>query len=213
MPKFKYDPDRARELLDGLGMIDRDGDGIREDTNGNKVEFILYTNSENTVRKGLGTVAMDNLEAVGIKCNLSPIEFNTIISHIRSDRKYEAILLGLTGGVPPDPALSRNVWLSSGVTHQWHPEQEKPYREWEAEIDRLMEVVVRETDYEKRREAFNGVQHIVGEQQPMIYLARENLVVAVNKNFKNINPSVLRPHVMWNIYEISYQPDGQLASR
>jgi peptide/nickel transport system substrate-binding protein len=213
MPRFKYDPDKARAMFDELGMIDRDGDGIREDSDGNKVEFLLYTNSENTVRKGLGTVAMDNLEAVGVSCLLSPLEFNTIISHIRSDRKYEAILLGLTGGVPPDPALSRNVWLSSGVTHQWDPEQETPHREWEAEIDRLMYAVVKETDYEKRREAFNKVQHIVGEQQPMIYLARENLVVAVNNNFKNIRPSVLRPHVMWNIYEISYQPGGRLASR
>jgi ABC-type transport system substrate-binding protein len=105
------------------------------------------------------------------------------------------------------------VWLSSGVTHQWHPEQEKPYRPWEAEIDRLMNVVVRETDYEKRREAFNQVQQIVGEQQPMIYLARENLVVAVNKDFQNVRPTVLRPHVMWNIEQIYYHPGGQLASR
>jgi ABC-type transport system substrate-binding protein len=115
--------------------------------------------------------------------------------------------------VPPDPALSRNVWLSSGVTHQWDPEQDKPRRPWEAEIDRLMDVVVSETDYEKRREAFNAVQKIIGEEQPMIYLARENLVVAVSNKFKNIDPSVLRPHVMWNIHEISYQPGGQLATR
>jgi peptide/nickel transport system substrate-binding protein len=213
MPRFKYDPDKSRALLDEIGMVDRDGDGVREDKDGNKVEFILYTNSENTVRKGLGTVAMDNLEAVGVECSLSPVEFNTIINHIRSDRKYEAILLGLTGGVPPDPALSRNVWLSSGVTHQWHPEQESPARPWEAEIDRLMDVVVTETDFEKRREAFNNVQRIIGEQQPLIYLAREYLVVAVNDDFKNVRPSVLRPHVMWNIYEIYHQPGDQLATR
>lgn len=214
MPRFKYDPARAKALLDEMGLVDRNGDGVREDAQGRKVEFTLYTNSENTIRKGLATVVQDNLRQVGVSCTPNPIEFNTMISHIRNDYEYEACLLGLTGGVPPDPALSRNVWLSSGITHQWHPEQKTPHRPWEAEIDRLMDVVVKEPEYEARRAAFNRVQHIVGEQQPMIYLARENLIVAVRNKFQNVRPSVLRQHVFWNVYEISYDPGGQqLAGR
>jgi peptide/nickel transport system substrate-binding protein len=214
MPRFKYDVAKAKALFDEMGLVDRDGDGIRDDADGHKVEFTLYTNSENTIRKGFTTVIQQNLKQVGISCQPRPIDFNTMISHIRNDHEYEACLLGLTGGVPPDPALSRNVWLSSGVTHQWYPEQPKPHTTWEAEIDRLMDVVVAETEYAKRKAAFDQVQHIVGEQQPMIYLARENLQVAVRNKFQNVRPSVLRPHVMWNVWEIYYDPsDGQLAQR
>src|SRR5262249_36300980 len=102
VPKFEYDPARAKALLDGMGLKDRNGDGVRDDAQGHKVEFILYTNSENTIRKALGTIVKDNLAAVGISCVFQPIEFNTLISHIRQDHRYDAILLGLTGGVPPD---------------------------------------------------------------------------------------------------------------
>jgi peptide/nickel transport system substrate-binding protein len=213
MPKFPYDPGRARALFDEMGLVDRNRDGVREDAEGRKVEFTLYTNSENTIRKGFTTVVQENLRHVGVACNPSPIEFNTMISHIRNDYEYEACLLGLTGGVPPDPALSRNVWLSSGVTHQWHPEQKKPHRPWEAEIDHLMDVVVKEPEFAARRAAFDQVQKIIGEQQPVIYLARENLIVAVRGKFRNVRPSVLRPHVFWNLYEISLDPGGQVAQR
>src|SRR5262245_30637724 len=198
VPKFEYDPARASALLDEMGLKDRNGDGIREDQAGHKVEFILYTNSENTIRKSLGQIMKDNLAKVGISCIFQPIEFNTLISHIRSDKKYDAIILGLTGGVPPDPALSQNVYRSRGVTHQWWPEQKTPATPWEAQIDKLMDVVVQQPDSAKRKEAFDKVQGLIGEYQPIIGLAREPLRVAVRNRIKGTRPSVLRLHVMYN---------------
>ena len=66
----------------------------------------------------------------------------------------------------------------------------------------------------RRKQAFDRVQWIVGDRQPVIYLARENLVVAVRGKFGNVNPSVLRPHVLWNLYEIALDSGGrQLARR
>ena len=77
-----------------------------------------------------------------------------------------------------------------------------------------MDVVVKETDFAKRKEAFDRVQHIIGEQQPVIYLARENLMVAVRNEFQNVRPSVLRPHVLWNSWEIYHEASGgPLAQR
>jgi peptide/nickel transport system substrate-binding protein len=214
VPKFEYDPAKANALLDGMGFKNRDKDGIRLDAQGHKIEFLLYTNSENTIRKNLGQVVKDNLAKVGISCVFQPIEFNTLISHIRSDYKYDSIILGLTGGVPPDPALSQNVYRSTGVTHQWHPQEKTPDTPAEAQIDKLMDVVVQEPDTTKRKAAFDKVQEILGDQQFTIGLAREPLMVAVRNRVKGVRPSVLRLHVMYNIEEL-YEDKGagQVASR
>jgi peptide/nickel transport system substrate-binding protein len=210
---YAYDPEIAKKLLDEMGLKDRDGDGVREDAQGRKAEFTLYTNSENTLRKELGTVVKTNLDAIGLRVNFQPLEFNTMITHIRNDYQYEANLLGLTGGVPPDPALSQNVYRSRGVTHQWYPEQKTPHTPWEAEIDRMMDVVVSNPDFEARKQAMDRVQEIIGEQQPVIPLVRERLMVAVRSRFANVRPSVLRPHVMHNIEEMYRKGGQELAAR
>lgn len=42
----EYDPDRARELLDSIGLTDSDGDGVRELPNGDPLAFeIMYTDA------------------------------------------------------------------------------------------------------------------------------------------------------------------------
>ena len=50
---------------------------------------------------------------------------------------YEACILGLVSG-DADPNPEMNVWLSSGGSHLWNPNQPKPTTAWEAEIDGLM---------------------------------------------------------------------------
>ena len=47
---YPYDLDEARHLLKEGGYVDRDGDGVIEDSTGHPVEFALYTNAGNQVR-------------------------------------------------------------------------------------------------------------------------------------------------------------------
>ena len=214
VPKFEYDPAKAMALLDEMDLKDRNGDGIRDTPDGKTVEFTLHTNSENNLRKSFGTVISDNLKKVGIRVNFQPLEFNTLIVHLREDYEYESILLGLSSAVPPDPALSTNVYRSSGLTHNWHPKQTSPATAAEAEIDRLMNTVVQERDFVKRKAAFDRVQEIMGENQFCIYVVNRNLYVGLRNRVQGSNPSVLRPHATWNIQELWIKGRGgaKLAS-
>lgn len=214
VPKFEYDPAKAMALLDEMDLKDRNGDGIRDTPDGRTVEFTLHTNSENNLRKSFGTVISDNLKKVGIRVNFQPLEFNTLIVHLREDYEYEAILLGLSSAVPPDPALSTNVYRSSGLTHNWHPKQTSPATPAEAEIDRLMNTVVQARDYAERKAAFDRVQEIMGENQFCVYVVNRNLYVGLRNRVQGSNPSVLRPHATWNIQELWIKGRGgaKLAS-
>jgi peptide/nickel transport system substrate-binding protein len=214
VPKFSYDPAKAKALLDEMGLVDRNGDGIRDTPDGKTVEFTLHTNSENNLRKSFGTVITENLKAVGVRVNFQPLEFNTLITRLREDYQYESILLGLSSAVPPDPALSTNVYRSSGLTHNWYPKQKSPATPAEAEMDRLMNVVVQEHDFAKRKAAMDRVQEIIGENQFCIYIVNRNLYLGLRNRVQGADPAVLRPHATWNVQELWLKGRGgaKLAS-
>ena len=55
--RFTYNVGRANEILDSLGWVDTNGDGIREDKAGNTIEFALTTNGDNSVRGAVTAAA------------------------------------------------------------------------------------------------------------------------------------------------------------
>jgi len=202
VPKYPYDLAKANALLDEMGLTARDADGFRKTKGGKTVGFTLHTNSENNLRRAFGTVITEDLKKVGIRVNFQPLEFNTLLTRMRADFEYDSILLGLSSGVPPDPALSKNVYLSSGATHNWWPKQKTPGTPAEAEMDRLMNTVTLESDMTKRKAAMDRVQEIMGENQFSIYIVDRNLFLAIRNRVQNANPSILRPHATWNLPEI-----------
>ncbi len=112
--KSDYNPAEAKKLLAGMGWKDSNGDGIIEDARGNPVTFSLKTNSSNTTRIAMMNFIKADLAKVGINVITAPVDFNTLITNLRSDFQYQAMLLGLQSGVPPDPTMMQNVWRSTG---------------------------------------------------------------------------------------------------
>jgi len=204
--KYTYDLDVARQKFDAAGYSDRDGDGIREDPQGNKISFVLIAQTDNRERQGFSSMIKDDLSKVGIDVSISGMEFNSIVTRLRDTYDYDAMLLGLTGGVPPSPFTSSNVWKSTGRTHFWNPEQESPATEWEAEIDDLMDgILAARTENDARANWFR-LQEIVAEQQPATYLVSRRGLIAIRNRFAGMEPSVLRPWVLWKSYTVSYDP-------
>ena len=100
---YDYNVAESKRLLASIGFKDGNGDGVLEDTRGNPVSFQLKTNADNTMRVATANFIRDDLAKVGIRVILTPIDFNSLITNLRSDLQYEAILLGSQSGVPPDP--------------------------------------------------------------------------------------------------------------
>ena len=199
---YDYDVEGAKKLLASLGWKDGNGDGVLEDAQGRPVSFTLKTNSDNTLRIGMANFIKDDLAKVGIKVTLVPVDFNTLIVNLRNNFQYDAILLGLQSGVPPDPSNMQNVWRSKGLTHEWFINQTKPDTPEEARIDQLMDVIVTNLDLGARKAAYKEVETITNEQEWMIWLPIRRQKVPISNRFGNLQPSILPHRLLWNVERI-----------
>jgi peptide/nickel transport system substrate-binding protein len=171
--------------------------GVLKDKEGHAVEFSLITNAGNKSRERMASLIQQDLRAIGIQVNVVPLDFPSLIDRIVKTFQYEACLLGFVN-TDLDPNGQMNVWLSSAANHPWNPNQKSPQTTWEAEIDRLMRAQAAELDPGKRKSAFDRVQQIAAEQEPLIYLVNREAMAAVSPQVKNLQPSVLFPQMLWN---------------
>ncbi|MFQ6102876.1 MAG: ABC transporter substrate-binding protein [Candidatus Glassbacteria bacterium] len=199
---YPYDLKTASRLLARMGFWDQDDDGILEDRDGNELEFTLNTNASNNTRVKIANIIADDLKKLGVGVNFVPIDFNDLITRIRETFDYEAMLLALTEGVPPDPVMGLNVFLSFGDTHLWFPNQKTPATPWEAEIDSLMMAQAVTDDQALRKQAFDRVQRIMSEQVPFIFLVNRNEYVAARNSLGNIKPSIMEPFLLHNAEQV-----------
>jgi len=191
-----FDLAAARKLLadDGFRMA---GGSLR-DREGHAVEFSLATNSGNPARERIAAMIQQDLAALGIRLNIVTLDFPSLIERIGKSFQYEACLLGSIN-VDLDPNAQMNIWLSSAAMHQWNPNQKQPETPWEAEIDRLMRQQASTPNEARRKALFDRVQQVVWEQAPMLYLVNKNALLAAAPCLRNLEPSVLRPHALWNV--------------
>jgi len=185
--KYEYNLDKAKTLLRKAGFFDRDKDGIVEDKSGNPVEFNLFTNSGNTQRVQIANIIRKDLERVGFKVHFMQLEFNNLVTKLNSTYDWDAIILGLTGGI--EPHFGNNVWQSSGHLHMWYPRQSSPATSWEKSIDDIFNKGVQELDKVKRKELYDEWQEQVAENVPFIYTVLPTSLFAVRNKFGNLYPT------------------------
>ena len=193
--------DLARDLLHQAGFSLKSGSASEQilvDQSSNPVEFSILSSSSNADRTKMATLIADDLKQLGIKAQVVPLEFRSLLDRVTQTKEYDACLLGLAS-FDVDPNSDINVWLSSGGTHLWNPSQPHPATLWEAEIDKLMEQQLVARSFEERKKSYDRVQQILDENQPFIFLATPDILVGVKNSVGNFHPSVLEPYALWNV--------------
>lgn len=195
--KYPYDLARAEALLREAGFT-RGADGLLRDSAGNIVEFTLSTNAGNLDREAIGNLVRQDLTKLGMRVTFAPEAFNTLVGKLVGTFQWEAIIIGLTGGL--EPHNGQNVWKSTGSLHMWWPKQEKPATDWEAEIDRLFDQGATTVDQNKRKQLYNRWQEIVAEQTPLIYFTTTLTQPAFRNTLANFSPAPLAFYDTETIY-------------
>ncbi|MHC0037698.1 oligopeptide ABC transporter substrate-binding protein [Pseudoneobacillus sp. C159] len=179
--QYTYNPKKAKELLDEAGYKDIDGDGFREDPNGDKfeVKFSHYATGNPTF-EARAKAFTQNWEEVGLKSSLQMPDVNLYYDQLEKDDKaLEVFYAGFGTGADPDPLPS---W---GITSIWN------YSRWvneEAEklLQDAIDISVVGTDSDKRRGLYVDWQKIINEELPVLPIVELEDVMAINKRVKGV---------------------------
>ena len=97
---YPHDPNKARTLLDEAGYVDRDGDGIRESTDGQPLRFDLINYVERaamtTTNQNLAASYKSDLAAIGVDVNLIDLPLEAYRKRLFLDHEYDIALVEWT---------------------------------------------------------------------------------------------------------------------
>jgi peptide/nickel transport system substrate-binding protein len=191
-PTYPHDVARAKALLAGIGLTDRNGDGMLEEAAGRPVQFSIITQG-GSIRERVATMIQEQLRQAGIKVDIVSLDPRSLFGRWGSG-DYESIYYGF-GATAFDPALNLDFWLSGGPAHVWNQGAPAP---WEKTIDDLMQMQVAAPSLGERQRLFAEVQRIFGENLPEIAFVAPKVTVSMSRRVGGAVPVLLDPKILWN---------------
>src|SRR5262249_38112249 len=168
----------------------------------------LHTNAGNTTREATCVMIANDLQKLGIKIDLQPIDFNIMVDKVENSLDWDAIVLGNTGS-KLEVYDGANVWKSDGRLHYF--DQRLPNdqgtvvvtdaRPWEKRIDELLDLGATTFDEKKRHQYYDEYQKIVYDQVPLIFLYSTLDLTAARNTIGNYKPMPLG---------VTYPPIGSM---
>lgn len=171
-----YDPDRAYQLLESAGWIDRDGDGIR-DKNGQVFQFEFLIPSGRRFAEQLATILKEDFRKAGIDMSIRKLEWALFVQKL-NDRSFDAVTLGWSFGFEQDPY------------QVWHSSQAERGSNFVGFINEEVDVLIDEArvifDREERSARYHRLHQLIHEEQPYTFLFATPSLVAVDRRFQNV---------------------------
>ncbi|MGB3306552.1 MAG: ABC transporter substrate-binding protein [Thermomicrobiales bacterium] len=186
VPKYDFNPDTARKLLDEAGWVEGDG-GIRE-KDGNKAQFTLMVFQGDTQRRPEAELAQQWWKDIGVDVQLQEGITSDVLAGMAEGRLQAALFNWVYNGDGGDPDC-RDTLSSTGANNFCHFRNE--------EMDKLLSQGIVEQDHEKRVEIYNRVQEIVAEEVPFLFLLNLQSIAFFANRIKGLPDEVLSTDNMY----------------
>jgi peptide/nickel transport system substrate-binding protein len=179
---YSYDPDKAKDLLEGAGWIEG-SDGIRE-KDGVKAQFTMMVFQGDTQRRPEAEVAQQWWADIGVQCDLREGVASDVLSGL-VDGKYDAGLFNwVYGGNNGDPD-ARDTLGTGGANNFFNYSNE--------EVDQLLEDGIREMDESKRIDIYKRIQEIIADELPLLPLVVPQQIIFFSNRTKGLPEDILFP--------------------
>ncbi len=147
---YEYDVEKAKKMLDDAGIVDKDGDGIRE-LDGKNIE-LKAVSYENRLLNDFMDAQTQYLTDLGLK--ITP-------SYGSSDDQWSSLVAG-------EYDLNQNNWTTVGTGDpteymaNWYSKSSANYCGYKSDAyDKAYEELMKETDLDKRAEIIQELQQIL----------------------------------------------------
>ncbi len=197
---YNYNPEKSKKILESLGWVDSDNDGIRENSEGKVLQFKLLTNSQNSLRQETAEIIVQNLKEIGISIipqykkyddkdrnkQLLEKQWSDIQQKIYNGN-FDIVLLGWRLSHITDLAFAfHSSQIDEGYNFISYTNDQ---------IDRLIVDAFRAKNRIEKKNRYAEIQSLILDELPYVSLVFKNSSVLINDRVKgSINPK------SYNIY-------------
>lgn len=172
---------KAKQLLKEAGYDEK-----------NPLSFTITTNSNNSTRVYATQILQHQLALINVKVTIRAMEWQAFLNTVVLPKKFEAVVLGWSLSLMPDPY---SIWHSEGIKKGGFNfvNYKNP------KVDALIESSQESVNQKVLEKQFQEIFSLIVQDNPYIFLYIPNSITAVNKDIKNVTPSLLG--VMHNVID------------
>jgi peptide/nickel transport system substrate-binding protein len=183
VPKYEYDPAKARQMLDEAGWT-VGPDGVRQ-KDGNSLKLrILFGPNTNKVRERVATVTQQWLKDIGVDSEIQGLEWGAYLSALKTEPYDWDLFLGAWQATI-EPHWMNQIWREDSI-----PELNSVAYVNE-KVEALFEQGVKEFDLEKRKNIYQEIQQVISEDAPYVFTTFPMSYEAINKRIGGIEATPL----------------------
>ena len=175
VPRYPYDPERAKELLDAAGL-EPDGDGVRM-----RLTFDVAPYDGNYLRSG--EFVRQQLKEIGVEVELRGQDTGAYFRRIWTDNDYVLNMYGISNSPDPTIGVQRMFWSKNIV-------KGAPFTNGSGfsnpEADALLEAAQVEVDPARRTALWHDFQRLAMTELPIVPLLQLDMTSIVNQRVKNL---------------------------
>lgn len=176
---MEYDPDAARALLDGAGWIDRDRDGVRENSEGVRLSFTIKYN-QNLLKQALAEVMQAQLAEIGIEAIPTVVDWATLTQQwtAASSRNFDGLIMN----------WQTDLRLDDRVL--FHSEEFDGDFAWSGtrrpDIDQYLERLPLILNPDSAKSMWNAYEELLVDEQPFTFVYSRDRLDGVNKRVRGM---------------------------
>ncbi len=151
VPKYKYDPEKAKKLL--------------KEAKAEGLEFTILVNQGNKDREKAAVILQQQYKKVGVKINIRVMEWSALLKIInapKDPKDFDAVIIGWSLGLDPD---AYSIWHSS-----MYPKGFNFIKYQNPAVDKLLEQGRTTMEKAGRKKIYAKLWKLIADDQPYIFL-------------------------------------------
>lgn len=180
VPVVQYDPMGAQRLLNSIGWLDTNGDGIL-DKGGKPLKVEMLITGGNSPSAPFAQLFQAELKKIGVQLDVTTLDPSAFIQRVLSGN-YGGAYLSWDLDPDPDP-------FSLFHSSQMPPHGQNFVFYSNPEADRLIEAGRREFNRSKRIDIYRQLHRILADDQPYTWTVQVSSKWAVSKRLRNVKDS------------------------
>ncbi len=163
-PSLEHDPERARALLDEAGWRDGDGDGVRENADGERLSVTIKYHPGSQQRQAIAEVMQSQLAEIGVEAEPRVVEYATLLEQIMTpgQRDFDGVVMSFVTEVRLDETDLFRSDRAEGPLG-WSGIQSP-------RLDSLLDRLATTVDRDEARGVWSEYQAVLTEEQPYTWL-------------------------------------------